>query len=116
MPPTVEWQMWRQLRGPLRISKLLFTPIMEEVPWTEQYNTIEECIAVATGELVFLEPNGKRAVTEIPDGDIILVIGNSAEGNMKLAEPDQTYKIKSERGHLYGTNAAAIALAIRYGQ
>jgi hypothetical protein len=72
------------------------------------------------GERVFLEPSGERTVAWIPEGDIVLVVGNTAENNLAYASVDETYRIDTEgtddHNHLYGSNAASIALAIRYGQ
>ena len=108
--------MWRQLRGAFRIKRLVFSPIIPELHLVEQYPCLDEALASCQGQRVFLEPNGERAVSEIPSGDIVLVLGNTPMSNMAIAKPEETYKINSEQGHLYGTNAAAIALAIRYGQ
>lgn len=108
--------MWRQLRGAFRIKRLVFTPVFPELPWVEQYETMEEALASCQGQRVFLEPEGQKPVSEIPAGDIVLILGNTPMSNVAHAEPEETYKINSEPGHLYGTNAAAIALAIRYGQ
>ena len=119
MPPQVEWQMWRQLRGAFRIKRLVLVPRVPEFDnySFDQYDTMEEALASCEGERVFLEPNGAKTLSELPQGDIVLVCGNTAMNNMVHAEPNETYTIKSpQRTHLYGTNAAAIALAIRYGQ
>jgi hypothetical protein len=81
---------------------------------------MRQALDAVQGERVFLEPRGQLPVTAIPDGDIVLVLGNTAENNLAYAAAAETYSIATEgtenHNHLYGVNAAAIALAIRYGQ
>jgi len=121
MPSQVEWQLWRQLRGAFKITKIVFTPVIEEmkIHKVDQYDTMADCIwnNEGAGELVFLEPTGYNPVGDIPQGDIVMVLGNTDHDNMKYAKVNETYKIASpQRTALYPTEAAAIALAIRYGQ
>lgn len=115
-----EFQVWRQLRGAFSIDRLIFVPVMNDLPGfqLEQYETMEEALTHATGELVFLEPTGDKTVGQIPAGDITLVLGNTGEHNLALSQPEQRYRIDTDDlyGHLYGFNAAAVALAIRHGQ
>lgn len=120
MPPVVEWQLWRQLRGAFKIDRMMFTPVMLEMAdfHIEQYDTMEHALIQASrGERVFLESTGSKGMLDIPDGDIVLITGNTQTSNIKHANADEMYKIKSpQRTHLYPSEAAAIALAIRYGQ
>ena len=125
MEPMLEWRMWRQMRDAFRINRFIFTPIMPEMNKIaiEQYETMEEALASAEGdgEFVFLEPLGKKTVNEIPkegDSNIILVLGDSTRDNLALADEEQTYRIETHDryGHLYGINAAAIALATRFSK
>lgn len=112
IPPDVEARQWRQLKGAFRIKRIIAVP--------GDFPTMRQALDSAEGERVFLEPTGERTVAWIPEGPIVLVIGNTAENNLAYASDDETYRIETEgsddHNHLYGVNAAAIALAIRYGQ
>lgn len=82
---------------------------------------MEEALQMAEGEVCFLEPTGLKNVNEIPkEGNITLVVGNTDQHNLHLAEANQTYAIAAPAGelraHLYGPAAVAVALAIRFGQ
>jgi len=123
MEPMLEWRMWKQMRDAFRITRFIFTPIMPEMEKIaiEQYETMEEALSAAEGdgEFVFLEPLGTKTVDQIPkegDSNIVLIIGNTPQDNLDLASEDQTYRIETHGryGHLYGINAAASALAMRF--
>jgi len=122
MPPETEWQLWRQLRGAFKVKRFVFVPRVPEMDnySFDQFDTLEEALESCEGERVFLEPGGYNSMHQIPQGDIVMVFGNSAESNFSHAKVNETYQIFTEGGtnhnHLYGSNAAAIALAIRYGQ
>lgn len=123
MEPMLEWRMWKQMRDAFRITRFIFTPVipdMEKIA-IEQYETMEEALAVAEGdgEFIFLEPLGTKTVDEIPkegESNIVLILGNTPQDNLGLADEEQTYRIETHGryGHLYGINAAAIALAMRF--
>ena len=112
VPAEVEMKIWRQLKGAFRISKLIRVP--------GDFDTMRQALDASEGERVFLEPKGERTVAWIPEGDIVIVVGNTAESNLAYADEFETYRIDTEgtddHNHLYGSNAVAIALAIRYGQ
>lgn len=112
IPPEVEAKIWRQLKGAFRINKLIRVP--------GDFDTMEEALATTTGDRAFLEPSGLKSVVDLPQDDIVLVVGNTAEDNVQYAAAKETYRIETEgtidHNHLYGSDAAAIALAIRYGQ
>ena len=123
MEPMLEWRMWKQMRDAFRIKRFIFTPIMPEMNniAIEQCETMEEALAIAQddGEFCFLEPLGKKTVNEIPkesEGDVVLILGNTPQDNLALADEEQTYRIETHAryGHLYGINAAAIAMATRF--
>jgi len=122
MPKDTEWRMWKQLVSSYKVDKVIAVP---QVPdWDcgrlcVEVNTMEEALAmVDKSTLCFLEPKGEKSITELPDGDITLVLGNTEHSNAEYAEPEQMYHISTSAGptkaHLYGTNAAAIALATRW--
>lgn len=108
MPPEVDRQIWRQLKGAFAVQRLVMVESDEEM---------KHAIALAHGQLVFLEPTGTHTVDEIPAGDVVLVLGNSAMNNLAFAQDFQTYRIDcvSQPTHLYGVCAAAIALEKIHG-
>ncbi len=117
MDPALEWQMWRQLRGAFKIDRLVFTPVQPELNVGSQYDTMEEALASCQGIRIFLEPTGGNDLSAIPYGDIVLVLGNTGEDNLKQSQPHERFQIATPGDTcLYGINAAAIALAYRYGQ
>lgn len=122
MVPEVEWRLWRQMKGAFKISRFVFVPVAPKMEGyaLDQYNTMEEALESTTGERVFLEPSGYNPLHELPQGDIVMICGNSSMNNIEYATVDETYQIQTEGGihhnHLCGSNAAAIALAIRHGQ
>lgn len=109
MPLDVDKHIWRQIKGAFQTSAVKLVCSDEE---------LEAALAASVGARVFLEPTGTKDIGDIPAGDIVLVLGNTAMNNLAWAESDETYSIKlpSQATHLYGSSAAAIALAIRYGQ
>lgn len=120
MDAGVEWQMWRQLRGAFNIDRFIFTPVFDDMTHYsfDQAETIDSALKVLPKDTArcFLEPTGKNDLSQLPAGDIALIIGNTAMNNTAFAEDHETYRIKTPtKTHLYGTNAAAIALAIRCG-
>lgn len=103
MPRDVDRQMWRQLKGAFGVKKFVFV---------ESEDDMGAAIRESQGKRVFLEPSGQRTVNEIPQGDIVMVLGNSAMNNLAYATPEETYRIDcvSQPTHLYGICAASIAL------
>ena len=119
MPPKIEWHFWSQLKGAFFIDRFCFTPVEQElIPYAlDQFPTIEEALASCTGQRVFLEPTGGNSVGEIPQGDIVLVVGNTSMNNLQQSEANERYRIDTPgRTGLFGHDAVAIALAIRHGQ
>lgn len=100
--------------------RFIFTPVIPEMSKVaiEQYDTMRECLDAAGAEnRAFLEPTGYNTLYDLPQSDIVLILGNSNHSNMEHAQVNETYKIMCPSpGHLYPTNAASAALAIRYGQ
>ena len=117
MPPETEWQLWRQLRF-FGVDRFVFTPIAPELLNVniDQYDTLEEALATCHGERVFLELKGEKTMSELPKGDVTFILGNTPQNNLSFAKPDETYRINPKGLCLYGTNAAAIALAYYHGQ
>ncbi len=119
MLPQYEYQLWRQLKGAFEVNRIIYTGIVPNIEsyQLEQYATMEEALAVAVGARVFLEPTGTKGLLDIPTGDIVLITGNTNNNNLVHAQAGETYKIASPAStHLYPSEAAAIALAVRYGQ
>ena len=125
MDAELEWRMWRQLRGAFGIDDFIFVPVVQDMDRVavRQAPTMREALAVLPPDThrCFLEPTGYNTVMDMPrEGDIALIVGSTAQDNMAHAQVNETYSIATAGGtqhnHLYGTNAAAIALAVRYGQ
>lgn len=122
--PLEEWQLWRQMRGAFGITRFKFVPVVESMNSIDidQYDTMEEALASLDPDVsrVFLEPTGYNPISDMPKGDIALILGNTEKHNMDHAKVNETFVIATEGGtqhnHLYAPNAAAIALALRYGQ
>ncbi len=124
MDAELEWRMWTQIKGaffldPSQVA-FMFVPVVENPPTNKarHFETMEEALAAApSGSRVFLEPGGTKTLSELPTGDLVVVLGNTSEGNAEHAAAGETYRIQSPgRSHLYGVNAAALALGVRHGQ
>ena len=119
MPPELEYRMWRQIKGAFTTEpvdmRLIFVPKLHESTSVEQYDTMEEALAVAgDAPKVFLEHRSNKFISEIPKGDIILVLGNTESSNENYAKDGEAYRINTPGAtDMYGINAAAIALAYR---
>jgi hypothetical protein len=124
MPASTEWQLYRQLRGAFGVNDFIFVPINPEMEnyGFRQADTVKDALAVLPDNVnkVFLEPTGYNSLHKQPDGDIVYIIGNTAMHNMVHAQVNETYRIDTptgpNSGHLYGSNALAVALALRWGQ
>ena len=119
MPFELEWRMWRQLRGAFEIDEFIFVGAAHDGYEFRQAPTMRDALAVLPEDcqLVFLEPLGYHPVSAIPDGDVAIILGNTERSNLEHAGVDETYFINTPgKTDLYGINAAAIALALRYGQ
>lgn len=115
LPAETEWRMWRQLRGAFGIDAFNATPVVPDMTGVNigQFPTMQECLDASAGRRVFFEPDGPHSFTDIPaGGDLVLVFGNTLEGNKTLIRPeDLSVQIPSARPvDLYGVSAAAIAL------
>lgn len=116
MPPEVEYNMWRQLRG-LGVDKFIFTPALLES--VVQYPTMEEALTHITGNKVFLESTGLKTMNDLPsrDEDVTFILGNTSLCNKKHTTPEESYRINEPSvSSMYPTSAAAIALAFWHGQ
>ena len=110
--------MYRQLKGAFKIDRFIFIPIdpaMESYGSIKQYSTMKEALTNCTGKRIFLEHTGLKNLSDIPtDEDIVLIVGNTEQNNIKHALKSETYRINTPGNtDLYGVNAAAIALAHR---
>jgi hypothetical protein len=129
MEPATEWKQWRQILGSFAEShqdiQVWATPMVASMEGYErltQFPSLEAALSSLDEgtERCFLEPTGYKSLYDLPKGDFALILGNTEKHNMEHAQVNETYAIKTpngvNRGHLYGTNAAAIALAYWYGQ
>ena len=110
MPEDLDKRMWRQIKGAFGVKKIIYCAGDTDLQLALQ--SIPEGM-----DRVFLEPKGLRSITEMPSGDCCFITGNTAMSNMRYAKPNETYYILTpNETDLYPHNAAAIALAVRYGQ
>lgn len=124
MDNELEWRMWGQLKGafsPVPADMdFIFVPVNPNLNNFTflQFDTIDEALAAApAAPRVFLEPLGEKTLGEIPQGDIVMILGNTELHNLDKAAQGETYRIQTPGATvLYGINAAAIALAMRHGQ
>ena len=125
MPFELEWRMWRQLRGAFEIDQFIFVGDKHDGYEFRQAPTMKEALAVLPPDCQrdFLEPTGYNPIhdlarmTSLREGDIALIVGNTEHSNIDHALVAETYCIYTPgKTDLYGINAAAIALAVRYGQ
>ena len=123
MPEMVEWNMWRQLKGAFSIDRFIFIPRVHKLDsYTfEQADSVPEALAMTSQhKRIFLEPRGGIAVSEIAtlgNGDAVFVLGNTQYSNEEYAKANEMYRIETPgKTHIYGINAAAIALAYWWGQ
>ena len=122
MEPDVEFRMWKALADTFGVRNLIFTPIVHGLglPGVDGRIKQVETMRAALREIedmprCFLEPEGEYDVYAIPAGDVALIFGNTDQSNLDMASPGETYRIDapSKHPHLYGTNAAAIALYVK---
>lgn len=123
MSPSLEWRMWRQLRGAFAVDRFVFVGIEPEMNSVtiDQFGTMDEALDSCRGLRVFLEPKGQHTMSDIvniADENMVLILGNTEHGNVQYVRPqDLSVRIKTPKPtDFYGINAAAIALAYRYGQ
>jgi len=112
--------MWRQIKGAYGIDRFCVAPAIQEMAGVgaiDHYDSMAEALATTTGVKVFLEPGGTDSLADIPDGDVVLIFGNTETGNSGLIQPgDLSVQIPSANPvDLYGINAAAIVLAYLHG-
>jgi hypothetical protein len=120
MEPDVEFRMWKALADSFDVRELIFTPILHGLglPGVDgrirQVETMEEALEAIDLPRCFLEPEGEHDITDLPAHPFALIVGNTDQHNLALAQPGETYRIDApgKRPHLYGTNAAAIALNV----
>lgn len=116
MDSHLEHRMWRQLKGAYTEGdsvnfRLIYVPVIDHMS-VEQYDTMEEALTHASGQLCFLEPDGERCISELNEDDITIIIGNTEHSNREYATPENAYQIKTPKStDLYGINAGAIALS-----
>jgi hypothetical protein len=117
--------MWRQLKGAFDVTRLIFVPrLLKMDGYTfEQAETLSDALDMLPDgtQRCFLEPLGAKPIKELPiGGDVALILGSTSKNNLNHARDGETYRIDTPAGpgkaHLYGINAAAIALAVRYRQ
>ena len=122
MEPDTEFRMWKALADSFGVRDLIFTPILHGLGLPgvsgriRQVESMRHALkAIGDRPRCFLEPEGEHDVYAIPAGDVALILGNTEQSNFDMALPGESYRIEapSRHPHLYGSNAAAIALYVR---
>ena len=119
MPFERGWRMWRQLRGAFEIDEFMFVGSAHDGYTFRQAPTMRDALALLPEEChrVFLEPSGYNSLYDMPKGHVALILGNTDKSNIEHAQVNETFRIAYPGpSSLYPTDAAAIALALRYGQ
>lgn len=116
MDPSIEWRVWRQLRGAFGINRMVACPVKPEMSnvSVEQYASMAEAVASCDGTVVLLRPGGDKHLLDIPiSGDVTIVVGSTLE-DLSGVSGDMAVNIECANPvDLYGFNAAAIALQAR---
>lgn len=107
MPRELENRMWKQLKGAFAVDEVRFVENDRQL--------LEAIMSLSDFKLIYLEPTGHKDVKDIPrDGNIALFLSNTSVNNFHFVKPEEAYRINTPKPtHLYGINAAAIALAYR---
>ena len=103
------------MRGAYKFDRLIMVPKkLERISTSSliQYDTIEEALANVEGTKVFLEPKGEHSFDDIPEGDIVFIMGNASRSNARyVTENDLSVRIDTPgSSDLFAVNALAIAL------
>jgi hypothetical protein len=121
LAPDVESFIYRQVCEAYGVDRIIFAPERDDLTRlrVEQFATVEAALATTTGQRVFLEPEGSKTLSDIPEGDIVLITGNTGNSNAHLANEGECYRFKmlnEDHKGIFGVSAVAIALAHRFGQ
>jgi len=121
LTPDVESFIYRQVCEAYGVDRIIFAPERNDLTRkrVEQFATVEAALATTQGQKIFLEPEGSKTLSDIPEGDIVLITGNTANSNAHLAKDSECYRFKmlneNHKG-VFGVSAISIALAHRFGQ
>ena len=118
--PKSEAFIFRQVAEAYNCGRVIFVgPIQEGIAKVEQFEQMEDALASAEGERVFLEPTGEKTLNDIPEGDIILILGSTTMHNLRESKPEERYRFKManpDSKAIFAITAVGIALAHRFGQ
>lgn len=113
-----EHQLWHQLRN-FGIDRLVFVGEIDSKVAYDQYETMAEALDTVTGNRVFMESSGDKTMSDLPprEEDVVFIFGRTNQNNLSHAQEGETYRIKEPTvTDMYQTCAAAIVLALWYGQ
>lgn len=122
--PRDEAFLFRQLCTAFDVHKLMFVgPYQQDIPveaQIEQYPHLDNALEIAQGVPCYLEPDGERTLQALPkDEDVVYIFGNRQVNNRRHSTPGQRYRFlmpHPEHRGMFAVTAAAIVLAVRYGQ
>ena len=113
-----ELRFWNQLKN-FGIDRLVFVGEFHQKVGYEQFDTMEEALATAQGNRIFMEASGYKTVNDFParNEDVVFIFGCTNRSNVMHMQVDQSYRIAEPMvTDMYQTCAAAVTLAFWYGQ
>jgi tRNA C32,U32 (ribose-2'-O)-methylase TrmJ len=113
-----ELRFWDQLKN-FGIDRLVFVGEIKPQVGYDQYKTMEEALATAQGNRIFMEATGYNTLNDLPprNEDAVFIFGCTNRSNVAHMQVDQSYRIAEPMvTDMYQTCAAAVALAFWYGQ
>ena len=115
--PRTDAFIWRQMKNAFNVDRLIMIPaLLPKRTSMDQFDTMQEALESTMGKRIFFEPTGSSHHNSVKYyNDVVLVFGNANTHNLKHVRPeDTTVKINTPSNSvLFGTQAAAIALAAR---
>lgn len=114
LDPKVELFMFRQLKGAFKYDRLVMVPklLSGYKAAVEQYDSIEEAIDSTSGIRVYLEPTGTSKLTDIPNDDVVYILGCAGRSNKNLVHENDLFVRIDTPGttDMFAVNAISIAL------
>lgn len=111
LTPKTELFMWRQLCAAFQVDQLFMVPkLLRERTSVTQFDTMDDALAAACGETIFLEPKegDDMATFEHPE-NAVYVLGNAWMGNAQR-EGRKVRIVTQKPVDMFAINAASIAL------
>ena len=105
------------MKNAFNVDKVIMIPaLLPKRTSMDQFDTMQEALDSTMGKRLFFEPTGSSHHNSIKYyNDIVLIFGNATTHNLQYVRPeDVVVRINTPSNSvLFGTQAAAIALAAR---